>query len=128
MGEKKKPGRFTLQFNLEDPQQRTVSELLERQGRHKAQFLTSAVLCYIQYPKAQEHSGEPATIDETALQRVLFFFMEKYPQFATTLQSIPSGDRRTSTVVTEATQTGDDLMGEDAIKAISDTLAAFQQG
>ena len=34
MGEKKKPGRFTLQFNLEDPQQRAVSELLEQQGRY----------------------------------------------------------------------------------------------
>lgn len=127
MGEKKKPGRFTLQFNLEDPQQRTVSELLERQGRHKAQFLTSAVLCYIQYPKAQEHSGEPATIDETALQRILLSFMEKHPQFAATLPSIPSGNRRTPTMVTATTQPDDDLMGEDAIKAISDTLAAFRQ-
>ncbi len=25
MSEKKKPGRFTLQFNMEDPQQRMVS-------------------------------------------------------------------------------------------------------
>lgn len=41
MSEKKKPGRFTLQFNMEDPQQRMVSELLEQQGRHKAQFITA---------------------------------------------------------------------------------------
>ena len=50
MSEKKKPGRFTLQFNMEDPQQRMVSELLEQQGRHKAQFIASAVLSYIQCP------------------------------------------------------------------------------
>lgn len=38
MREKKAPGRFTLQFNLEDPQQKEVSDLLEQQGRRKAQI------------------------------------------------------------------------------------------
>ena len=52
MGEKKKPGRFTLQFNMEDPQQRMASDLLEQQGRHKAQFIASAILSYIQHPRA----------------------------------------------------------------------------
>ena len=57
MGAKKQPGRFTLQFNLEDPQQQAVSELLEQQGRRKAQFLTNAVLCYVQRPGLQRHDG-----------------------------------------------------------------------
>ena len=68
MSEKKKPGRFTLQFNMEDPQQRMVSELLEQQGRHKAQFITSAVLSYIQHP-SQGHGGDPPAIDEATLER-----------------------------------------------------------
>lgn len=46
MGGKKQPGRFTIQFNAADPQQRQVIELLNQQGRRKAAFLTSAVLCY----------------------------------------------------------------------------------
>lgn len=33
MGGKKQPGRFTIQFNLSDPQQRQVIELLNEQGR-----------------------------------------------------------------------------------------------
>ena len=41
--EKKDPGKFTVRFNPEDPQQRTVIRVLNRQGRYKAQFLTSAV-------------------------------------------------------------------------------------
>ena len=46
MGGKKQPGRFTIQFNLSDPQQRQVIELLNEQGRRKAVFLTAAVLSY----------------------------------------------------------------------------------
>lgn len=46
MAAKKQPGRFTIQFNAADPQQRQVIELLNQQGRRKAAFLTCAVLCY----------------------------------------------------------------------------------
>ena len=46
MGGKKQPGRFTIQFNAADPQQRQVIELLNQQGRRKAVFLTCAVLAY----------------------------------------------------------------------------------
>ena len=50
MAEKKNPGRVTIQFNPGDPKQLSVSELLEQQGRHKAQFITNAVLHYIHCP------------------------------------------------------------------------------
>lgn len=46
MAAKKQPGRFTIQFNAADPQQRQVIERLNQQGRRKAAFLTSAVLYY----------------------------------------------------------------------------------
>ena len=44
MGEKKNTGRFCLQFNLSDPRHLQAIELLERQGRRKAQFIVEAVL------------------------------------------------------------------------------------
>ena len=46
MADKKDPGKFTIRFNIADPQQRAAVELLNRQGRYKAQFITSAVLFY----------------------------------------------------------------------------------
>ena len=52
MGEKKVQGRFTIQFNHGDPQQREVSAYLETQGRHKTQFITNAVLHYLNCEKA----------------------------------------------------------------------------
>lgn len=49
MAEKKDPGKFTIRFNVADPKQRSAAELLNRQGRQKAQFLTTAVLHYYVY-------------------------------------------------------------------------------
>lgn len=46
MDGKKDPGKFTVRFNLRDPQQRQAAELLNQQGRSKAQFIANAVLCY----------------------------------------------------------------------------------
>ena len=47
MGNKKDPGKFTIRFNIADPQQQAVAELLNRQGRYKAQFITNAVMLYV---------------------------------------------------------------------------------
>lgn len=127
MGEKKKPGRFTLQFNLEDPQQRTVSELLEQQGRRKAQFLTSAVLRYIQCPEPPEYSGNLPVIEEAALERMLLSMIKKHPQLMSAPQNAPPEPTDTLPPTASASETWGDPMGDDAMKAISDTLAAFRQ-
>ena len=66
MGEKKDPGKFTVRFNAADPQQRTVIEILNQQGRYKAQFLTNAILHYIhcsQTPKIQSTVTDSAEIE-----------------------------------------------------------------
>ena len=44
MSSKKNHGRFCVQFNLNDPRHRQVVEILERQGRRKAQFIVDMVL------------------------------------------------------------------------------------
>ena len=73
MGGKKQPGRFTLQFNAADPQQRQVIELLNQQGRRKAVFLTCAVLAYCGQgaaPVIPPPSLEPAMIEQI-VQKIL---------------------------------------------------------
>lgn len=59
MAEKKSLYRFTIGFNPGDPAHRQVAELLNRQGRRKAQFLVNAILHYI-------HCSETPEIPETA--------------------------------------------------------------
>lgn len=128
MGEKKNPGRFTLHFNLEDPQQKMVSELLEQQGRHKAQFITSAVLLYVQCPKPQGHDGGPTAIDEAELERMLLSIIEKHPRFAAATSSEPPEIEEPPAQATSTARPWENAMGNDALRAITDTLAAFQTG
>ena len=64
MDEKKDPGKFTVRFNAADPQQRTVIELLNQQGRYKAQFLTSAILHYVHCSETPDIRGVPAVGSE----------------------------------------------------------------
>ena len=56
MTDKKDPGKFTIRFNICDPQHKAVIDLLNRQGRSKAQFLVSAVLHYINCKETPEVS------------------------------------------------------------------------
>ena len=127
MSEKKAPGRFTLQFNLKDPQQRVVSELLEQQGRHKAQFITSAILRYIQGPSPHEHDSRQPGIDEAALERMLYSFLEKHPIFtAAPADNVPQV-RESPTQASSGAKAWNNTIDDDAIRAISDTLSAFQQ-
>lgn len=46
MDGKKNAGRFTLHFNLNDPLQKAAAEMLNRQGRHKAQLIARALSQY----------------------------------------------------------------------------------
>ena len=64
MFEKKDPGKFTVRFNMADPQQRTVIELLNQQGRYKAQFLTSAILHYVHCSETPDIRKVPAVGSE----------------------------------------------------------------
>ena len=68
--EKKDPGKFTVRFNMVDPQQRTVIELLNQQGRYKAQFLTSAILHYVHCSRTPDIRGVPA-ISSEEIERIV---------------------------------------------------------
>ena len=63
MDGKKDPGKFTVRFNLCDPQQRQAAELINQQGRSKAQFIANAVLHYAGGP-ASAPKGTPAMDSE----------------------------------------------------------------
>ena len=70
MAEKKDPGKFTVRFNIADPQQRTVIELLNQQGRYKAQFITSAILHYVRCSETPEIRGV-ATVGSEEIERIV---------------------------------------------------------
>ena len=65
--EKKDPGKFTVRFNMADPQQKAVIDLLNQQGRYKAQFLTSAILHYVHCSETPDIRSA-AAVDSTEIK------------------------------------------------------------
>lgn len=84
-----------------------------------AQFITSAVLLYTQHPKPQVHDGGAPAVEEAALEQMLFPILEKHPRLAAAAKEPPASP---------AKGPWGKPMEDDALKAISETLSAFQQG
>lgn len=75
MTDKKNPGKFTIRFNICDPQHKVVIDLLNRQGRSKAQFLVSAVLHYINCKETPEVSVPVP--NQAALEEMILAILAK---------------------------------------------------
>ena len=128
--EKKDPGKFTVRFNMADPQQKAVINLLNQQGRYKAQFLTSAILHYV-------HCSEPpdirsaATVDSTEIERIVRQVLAQ--QQAAIPPSLQQGGQEFGAAAAPWEEPGGSLPeasnpAEDADKeAILQTLDAFRK-
>lgn len=129
MAAKKNPGRFTIQFNVGDPQQQEVCNFLEQQGRHKAQFLTTAVLHYIHCPETPDISS-PSLIDSALLEKMVLSILEQHDSNISA--SAPASDEVSSEKAGQANIYSDDalceLLGNQGLSAIQSTLSAFQHG
>lgn len=128
--EKKDPGKFTVRFNMADPQQRAVINLLNQQGRYKAQFLTSAILHYVHCPKTPDIRSA-ATMDSAEIERIVRHVLAQQQI------TVPPGLQQDSqgqgemTALWEKPDTlpsGAGIPAEDADKeAILQTLDAFRK-
>ena len=70
MDGKKDPGRFTVRFNIADPRQREVVNLLNQQGRFKAQFLANAVQHYV-HCNGAPGTHEASPVDAGQIERIV---------------------------------------------------------
>ncbi len=127
MADKKNRGRFTIQFNAADPQQAQVIDLLVRQGRHKAQFLTSVILHYL-HCEATPDIPQPVQPSSEELETLVLQILRKH---TSTLRE-PTPEERPlqraehlgapEPVAPELAA----LLGPDVSSAIANTLSAFQ--
>lgn len=127
MSEKKQPGRFTIQFSMDDPQQRKAVYILEEKGRRKAQFITNAVLYYLERSNAEKATAAPGEICEEQLERMLLSVIQKSPQIAAALRVV-SDAQSVVPPVPDASAMWEDADTESALTAISHTLEAFKRG
>lgn len=70
MDGKKNPGKFTVRFNIADPRQREVVDLLNQQGRFKAQFLANAVQHYVHCYEATDYH-RALSVDAGQIERIV---------------------------------------------------------
>ena len=129
--EKKVPGRFTIGFNLADPAHRAVADLLNQQGRRKAQFLVNAVQHYIHCPETPDVEARPtgaAPLDCAALEAVVLHILEVKGCLLKPGSTQDETTRTEQASFTEAQgRIAADLLGTPDFTAIADTLAAFRQ-
>lgn len=126
MDSKKAPGRFTLQFHVNDPHQRTVIDILNQQGRNKAQFLTSAVLHYINCSETPEYQ-QPApswSMDELE-QLVLEILNRRADASNSPAVRAPVKEVRRS-VESQTIPDAASLLDSEDLSAIVNSLAAFR--
>lgn len=127
MDGKKSPGRFTLQFNLDDPHQSMAADILNRQGRSKAQFLTSAVLHYINCPETPDYQPPASAFPMEELERLVVEILNRrtgavpMPEESVAPQIEEVVPKRTHLLPAEGA-----ALNQEDLSAIAHTLAAFR--
>lgn len=105
---KKDPGKFTIRFCMSDPRQKRAVEELNAQGRLKAQFLTNAILHYVEGASPLPPQEELEPILERIMKRML--------------------DERTDMTAKSAEKIDpSEPFSADSLAAIAGTLQAFRR-
>ena len=134
MGDKKHLGRFTVQFNLGDPQQARTAEILEQQGRQKARFISTAVLHYINCSETPEVVLPPAP-NTAEIEKIVLAVLKKHtaedgvsasPHRPQPQESVIPSGRAPVPEIADAEDLKE-LLGDGGFSAIANTLASFGQ-
>ena len=123
MAEKKKQNKFTIQFNPGDPAHRQVIEILNQQGRRKAQFIVNAVQHYLHCPETPEIPQIPPT-DIEAIEVIVRRIMEEQNKRDTESNTIIHSQQSENIQCDENVS----FLGQDGMAAIANTIAMFRRG
>ena len=136
MADKKDPGKFTVRFNIHDPQHQTVVALLNQQGRNKSKFLASAVLHYINCKETPEVTLPPVP-DAAEIEKIVLAILKKHtsedythpmPPRQEVSSKEPTCLPQEMPAAAEHEDTTDELkalLGDGGFSAIANTLASF---
>lgn len=134
MGDKKHLGRFTVQFNLGDPQQARTAKILEQQGRQKARFISTAVLHYINCTETPKVVLPPAP-NAAEIEKIVLAVLKKHtaedgvsasPHRPQPQESVIPSGRAPEPEIADAEDLKE-LLGDGGFSAIANTLASFGQ-
>lgn len=125
MAGKKAPGKFTIGLNENDPAHRQVMELLNQQGRRKAQFIVNAVLHYIHCPETPE-IPQPAPVDSQTIEEIVLKILRQQETGGQAPVPAKQAVKKASTSESIHVDGVEELLGKDGLSRIASTLAAFR--
>lgn len=129
MSSKGNPYRFTLQFNEKDHRQRFVADLLNEVGRQKAQYITDAVLHYINCVRNPDIEQDK---DERLRQKIELMVQQAWEKVSASQEPAPPPSaekpklRKRKAEVISDTGSGPDI-DEAEMGAILQALDQFTQ-
>lgn len=128
MANKKKPGRFTIQFNTNDPQQQMAADILERQGRRKAQYIANAIWYYAHCAEGIDAATMPM-MDDKALELLVLNILKKQGiGRVEQMNSCESPRAKEQVQIESSVDNRQEAAFDDFdLAAIANTLSAFQQ-
>lgn len=128
MAKKKEGNKFTIQFNPADPQHAQTIDILNQQGRRKAQFIANAVMHYLHCSNTPEIT-QAAPIDTAAIETIVRRIMEEQGKSL----SVPKeGVKKLPKRIVPNTESiqydeATELLGKDGITSIVNTMAMFRK-
>lgn len=127
MPEKKEQNKFTIQFNPADPAHQQVTDILNQQGRRKAQFVVNAIQHYLHCPETPD-IPQTAPVNTNAIEDIVRRIIEeKYKPVPAIQETVKE---HTSYPKTEKIQCDEsvELLGKEGLMSIANTLKAFKKG
>lgn len=124
---KKDPYKFTIQFNEGDPSHLQIAEMLNQQGRRKAQFIVNAVMHYIHCSETP-NIPEPALPDIDVIERVVLRILEEQGNNSNVSENHTQA-KTSRPIKSEEIDFGDtaELLGNEGVAAITKTMASFRK-
>lgn len=125
MVEKRNPGRFTIQFNINDPMHLAAASILDRQGRHKAQFIVNAISFYQAYHNAGCNMRTPAAAGPPGNGPGEIATCETEQDLGSKEEAALQSSSLTIHSSEEDRKSLDEIFEEAELSAVTNTLAAF---
>ena len=125
MAEKKDRCKFTIQFNPADPAHQQTVDILNQQGRRKAQFLVNAVMHYLHCSETPE-IPQATPINTEAIEIIVRRILQEKSTYAPAQQDTPKAKRERH-VENMQYEDAANLVGEDGLTAIRNTMAVFRK-
>lgn len=124
MAPKNNPMRFTVQLSLGDPCHQQTADILNQQGRRKAQFIVNAVMHYINCSETPDI--KPAAIDTALIEGIVRRLLNEQGK-AEEPPTPEQPQRKVHKSESISIKDAENAIGAEGMAAIMQTMAGFRR-